>query len=134
MSSDRWGHVAAMLPNGQVIAAGGIFLGAITSAEIYTPSTKTWSVTGSLNSLHVNDTATLLPNGSLMAVSGYYNPGAGLTTNATEFYDSGTATWTYGPLVNTGRAFHTATLLPGGDVVLIGGYNGTAYLSSIVVA
>jgi GH25 family lysozyme M1 (1,4-beta-N-acetylmuramidase)/N-acetylneuraminic acid mutarotase len=131
MSSDRWGHVAAMLPNGQVLTAGGIFLGAITSAEVYTPSTRTWSVTGSFNSLHVNDTATLLPNGSVMAVSGYYNPSAGLTTNATEFYDPGTATWTYGPLVNTGRAFHTATLLPGGDVVLIGGYNGTAYLSSI---
>jgi GH25 family lysozyme M1 (1,4-beta-N-acetylmuramidase)/N-acetylneuraminic acid mutarotase len=131
MSSDRWGHVAAMLPNGQVLAAGGIFLGAIPSAEVYTPSTRTWSVTGSFNSLHVNDTATFLPNGSVMAVSGYYNPSADLTTNATEFYDPGTATWTYGPLVNTGRAFHTATLLPGGDVVLIGGYNGTAYLSSV---
>lgn len=131
LNFDRWGHVATRLPNGQVIAAGGIYLGAITSAELYNPSTKMWSVTGSLNSLHVYDTATLLPNGSLMAVSGYYNPTADLTTNATEFYDPGTQTWTYGPLVNVGRAFHTATLLPGGDVVLIGGYNGTAYLSSI---
>ena len=131
LNFDRWGHVATRLPNGEVLAAGGIFLGAIYSAEVYNPATKSWALTGSLNALHVYDTATLLPNGKVMAVSGYYNPSADLTTNATEVYDPSTAMWTYGPLVNNGRAFHTATLLPGGEVVLVGGYNGTTYLASI---
>ena len=39
-------------------------------------------------------------------------------------YDPSATTWTFGPPVNMGRAFHTATLLPDGEVVLVGGYNG----------
>lgn len=131
LNFDRWGHVATRLPNGEVLAAGGIFLGAIYSAELYNPATKSWSVTGSLNALHVYDTATLLPNGNVLAVSGYYNPAADLTTNATEVYNPSATNWAFGPPVNVGRAFHTATLLPGGELVLVGGYNGTTYLSSI---
>jgi GH25 family lysozyme M1 (1,4-beta-N-acetylmuramidase) len=131
MNLDHWGHVATRLANGQVIAAGGVFLGPITSTELYNPGIKTWTFTGSMNSHHVYDTASLLPSGKVLAVSGYYNSSAELTTNATEFYDPVAANWTYGPPVNNGRAFHTTTVLPGGQLVLVGGTSGTNYLSSI---
>jgi GH25 family lysozyme M1 (1,4-beta-N-acetylmuramidase)/N-acetylneuraminic acid mutarotase len=131
MNFDRYGHTATLLPNGQVLAAAGIFLGEISSAELYNPATKSWTTTGSLNSERVFQTATLLPNGQALVVSGYYNHAAGLTTNSAEIYDPVRTNWTVAGLVNTGRAFHTATQLPGGQIVLVGGLNGTTYLSSV---
>src|SRR5204862_7708072 len=54
-------HTATLLPNGEVLVAGG----GLTSAELYGPATGNWTVTGSLNVARVNDTATLLPNGTV---------------------------------------------------------------------
>jgi N-acetylneuraminic acid mutarotase len=40
------------------------------SAEIYNPGTGSWSQTGSLRNARTGHTATLLPSGNVMAVSG----------------------------------------------------------------
>ena len=75
------GHTATLLPNGQVLVAGGYGnSGYLTSAELYNPATGTWTVTGSLNIARTWHTATLLPNGQVLVAGGYGNSGS--LTNA----------------------------------------------------
>src|SRR5262245_13856999 len=59
----RSGHTATLLPNGQVLVAGGCsppsqipFCQALSSAELYDPATGTWRATGALNSIRSGHT------------------------------------------------------------------------------
>ena len=94
----RWDHTATVLQDGRVLVAGGYseccpptsFAGFLKSAELYNPSTGTWSSTGNLNIDHRNHSATLLPNGKVLVVGGGGNtPVAGLIA---ELYDPNTGT------------------------------------------
>jgi hypothetical protein len=92
MTAPRLGHTATLLPNGKVlVAAGGSalypsLLGTVmlTSAELYDPSTGSWSVTGNLNTLRSWHRATLLTNGKVLVAGGYAS-----SPNSTELYDAG---------------------------------------------
>jgi len=75
MTTARSGYTATVLQNGQVLVAGGgncVISGcpALASAELYNPATGTWSATGSMNVARVHHTATLLPNGQVLAAGG----------------------------------------------------------------
>ncbi|HEX9539969.1 MAG TPA: kelch repeat-containing protein [Streptosporangiaceae bacterium] len=50
MSTARTNDTATLLPNGEVLVAGGAFGGTptLTSAELYNPATGTWTPTGSM--------------------------------------------------------------------------------------
>jgi hypothetical protein len=128
MNTARQYHTLTLLPNGLALAAGGWnAAGELSSAELYYPGTGTWTNTGSMSIAHLDHTATVLPNG-LVLVAGGANGGGGVltdevsTTNATLYYPQ-TGEWTNtGPLI-TARAFHTATLLPNGLVLIAGGVN-----------
>src|SRR5205823_849069 len=67
-----YSHTAALLPNGQVLVAGGTANGgtSISGAELYNPSTGTWTAANSLSTARFNHTATLLPNGSVLVTGG----------------------------------------------------------------
>jgi hypothetical protein len=54
-----------------VLVAGGCCASA--SAELYDPASGTWTATGSLKPARYNHTATLLPNGKVLAAGGYNN-------------------------------------------------------------
>ena len=75
-------------------------------------------------------TATLLPNGSVLAAGGSPD---GVTTQATaETYDPVTELWTAAVPMNDSRSEHTATLLPNGKVLVVGGVRldgGVAFLA-----
>lgn len=71
-------------------------------------------------------TATLLPNGKVLAVAGF---GVGGYRASAELYDPGSGTWTATGGLATARYFHTATLLPNGKVLVTGGYR-SGYISS----
>jgi hypothetical protein len=111
-----------LLPNGKVLVAGGSgncdladFCYALNNAELYDPSTGTWSSTGNLNTARESGTATLLPNGKVLVVGGYGNG------NAAELYDPDLGTWSVTPGPNTNHDGATITLLPNGKVLLAGG-------------
>src|SRR5437660_1709983 len=77
---------------------------------------ETWSETGSLITARDQHTATLLPNGKVLAAGGEGDA-------STELYDPGSGTWTATGRLATRRYDHTATLLPNGKVLVAAGFN-----------
>ena len=122
LSDARNDHTATLLPNGNVLVAGGDggFAG-FASAELYDPASGTWTVTGSLNTTRSNFTATLLPNGKVLVTGG---EGSDLESLASaELYDPESGTWTLTDSLASGRQSHTGTLLPSGNVLVVGGFD-----------
>jgi hypothetical protein len=62
MNEARHFHTSTLLPNGQVLVAGGIVVGSaqLATAELYDPTTGTWTMTGSMNVARSDFSATLL--------------------------------------------------------------------------
>lgn len=122
-------HTATLLPDGKVLAAGGCSsTGSLASAELFDPTSETWTATNSLNSPRFSHTATLLPNGKVLVTGGV--SGSDSYLSSAELFDSASGTWTpTGPL-NTARSEHTATLLPSGLLLIAGGFGNSGYLSS----
>ena len=116
MIQARDGHTATLLPDGRVLVAGG------RSAELYDPSTGRWTATGDMTEPYFGHTATLLLDGTVLVAGGDApsGPGARAWPHA-ELYDPVTGTWdaTHGMI--TPRLGHTATLLPDGRVLVLGG-------------
>ncbi len=129
----RADHTATLLPNGNVLIAGGVGSAGrgLPWLEIYDPTTGAFAyVNSALLVPRARHTATLLPSGRVLlagGVVGQGGPSAPGTTAAAELFDPGTGSGTLGVAVPTGamtssRAGHTATLLPGGQVLLAGGW------------
>ena len=66
-------HTATLLPNGQVLVAGGSHDDShpLASAELYDPITGTWSTANNLGIGRRAHTATLLPDGHVLAAGGW---------------------------------------------------------------
>lgn len=114
-------QVAILLPDGKVLVAGGnvgsTVFDSTNTAELYDPSSGTWSGTPNLTTDHVDHTATLLPNGKVLVVGNHSG-----TSYSAEMYDPATNRWSVTSDLITGRAWHTATLLPNGKVLVAGGH------------
>jgi N-acetylneuraminic acid mutarotase len=128
MSTPRVSHTATLLLAGKVLVAGGGTYGTwATNCELYDPAAATWSNTGALNGLRVNHTATLLQNGMVLVTGGEGPPAPTnfpatlVGTNTAELYDPATGVWTFTGSMATTRYNHTATLLPNGKVLVVGG-------------
>jgi len=123
MTTARFGHTATLLPNGQVLAAGGaLFAG--SSAELYDPAAGTWATTGSMTSPHDGALAGLLPNGQVLVVCGVDDPG--VPPCATDLYNPATGTWTFDGIAGASATRnYSLVLLHNGQVLISGGENGT---------
>lgn len=124
MTTTDFGQTATLLQNGKVLAAGGqIHDGLRTnSAELYNPATGLWSNTGSLAEARNQHTATLLPDGRVLVTGGIGSDPAGAPLASSELYDPTTGTWSNTGFLQTARSTHTASLLPNGQVLVVGGY------------
>ena len=129
MSAPRADHTATLLPSGKVLVAGGhaTYGGvALSSAELYNPD-GSWTATADMLGARTNHTATLLDNGKVLVAGGMaLHNGSSLAS--AELYDPSTNAWVSAGnmLWASGRANHTATLLPRGKVLVAGGSYGTA--------
>ena len=69
MIDSRSGHTATLLQNGKILIAGGYIdgvTGCTNSAELYDPTTKTFSFTGNMNIGRQFHTAALLGDGKVL--------------------------------------------------------------------
>jgi hypothetical protein len=131
LNRGRYDHTATLLDNGTVLMAGGYGnFAALASAELYDPSTGTFSYTTGGPSLGLNmarlyHTATLLNDGTVLIAGG---EGSSLNSLASaELYNPATGTFSYTmsngtpSSLTTARYYHTATLLNNGMVLIAGG-------------
>jgi N-acetylneuraminic acid mutarotase len=130
----RSDHTATLLPNGEVLIAGGFWdaIGFHETAELYDPTTGTWNFTGSLNAFRSDHTATLLPNGTVLVAGGatVWN----LPVESAELYDSATERWNDTGSLVAARYGHTATLLQNGKVLVAGGTDDPELFSFLASA
>ena len=129
LGAARYYHTATLLPNGQVLVAGGVNYNggnyvSLASAELYDPATGHWTATGSLGAARYGHTTTLLPNGKVLVVGGGTN---GSSLASAELYDPATGHWTATGSLGAARYGHTATLLPNGKVLVVGGNGGVSF-------
>ena len=130
MSVGRVAFTATLLPNGEVLVAGGSTYAAscFATAELYNSSTGTWTPTGSMTQPRCYHSATLLPTGEVLVAGGVDSLFNSPDTSATaELYNPSTGTWQTTGSLNTSRAGQVA-LLENGQVLVAGGYdtsNGT---------
>jgi hypothetical protein len=118
------GRTASLLTNGKVLLTGGVHedCGSFAEAELYDPSTGSFTTIGNMTRAREDHTATLLPDGTLLIAGSQLSPGA---TASSELFDPATRTFTAIADMTSPRFLHTATLLMDGRVLLAGGY--TAY-------
>jgi len=108
---------ATLLPDGAVLVAGGRNNGqALSSAEIFDPSTSTFHPTGSMTTARAGATAQPLPDGQVLVIGG--EPiGAPLTT---DIYDPAKGTFAAGPSLTTSLDATVSVLLPDGRIFITG--------------
>lgn len=130
MSIPRANHTATLLADGRILVAGGLnSVGrGIAGAEIYDPRTNSWSPAGAMREARYHHTATILPNRKVLVTGGHQLTGDGSTValSSAELYDPATNSWARAPRMRVPRDNHTATSLPDGRVLVVGGGTRTA--------
>jgi LysM repeat protein len=142
MVEPRTGHTATLLRDGRVLIVGGsINAPATASAELYDPTAGTFTATGSMAVARTDCTATLLADGRVLVAGGMGaarssasptsfsgssdSAGDGGYLASAELYDPNTGTFAGTSAMTEPRAFHSATLLLDGRVLIAGGESGS---------
>ena len=123
MISARDLHTATLLVDGRVLVVGGTDGSGNGSAlaEIYDPSTGQWTATGTLNRARYAHTASLLPSGLVLIAGGCCDVDGQSSLTSSELWDPATEQWTITGDLGTAHAYHTATVLSDGTVLVAGG-------------
>jgi len=119
----RTGHSATLLANGQVLVAGGHNgVSQVNSAELYDPTTGTWSTTGSFSQARSGHTAFLLNSGKVLIAAGSAT-GSGDTfgQSSADLYDPVLGTWSQTGSLAIARMNQVGLLLADGRGLVCGG-------------
>ena len=121
MLNVRFAATATLLPNGQVLIAGGVAHEGASSAtaELYDPATGGFKLTGGLLTGRAHHTATLLQNGKILIAGGIDKDGK--PVRAAELYDPKSGKFLATGNLAEARFDHTATPLANGKVLIVGG-------------
>ena len=130
-------HTTTLLFNGKVLFVGEENrMDPDSSNQIYDPASGTWAVAGAMTEPRGDHTATVLPDGKVLAIGGFgvsqamrlrmqgffigspFEP-----LSSAELYDPVSGRWTLLASHLAAKRFgHTATLLPNGKVLIAGGF------------
>ena len=124
MTNARCRHTATLLSNGKVLVTGGADSNegsseGSASAELFDPSSSTFTPTGSMGSVRLDHRATLLNDGSVLVTGGSdaeFHPVA-----SAELFNAAQGIFTPTGSMKAARDRHTATLLTDGKVLVTGG-------------
>lgn len=126
--AQRTDATATLMNNGDVLLAGGLYdERVLESVEGYDPQTNEWMMLAPMHQPRMYQAATLLSDGSVLVAggAGSFEPVTPLGPRdvlaSAETYDPVTNTWQSVAPMNMARAFQTATALPDGDVLMVGG-------------
>lgn len=135
LTEARLNHTSTLLSDGRVLVAGGFGEdGPLASAEVWEPSTGVFSPTGSLREPRALHTGTLLPDGRVLIVGGWHDEsGTYIESDSAEIWSPTTGEFTAAGSLVEARDNHTATLLPDGRVLVVGGSGQDGPLSSAEV-
>jgi Galactose oxidase, central domain len=122
MSAVRYDATATLLPNGQVLVAGGYDSSGFSlgSAELYDPARNTFRPVV-MATPREGQTATLLSDGRVVLVGGTGAPAGNRWDASAETYDPLSGRFTPSGSLTIPRRKQTATLLPDGRVLIAGG-------------
>ena len=118
----RTAHTATLLLDGRVLIAGG----GVASAELYDPTSQTFTATGSMTLAQDTRSATLLANSKLPNYGKVLM--AGGDEVIAELYDPTAGTFTATGSTVAPHLGQTATLLQNGQVLVAGGETASAEL------
>ncbi len=128
MNVARDGHTATLLPNGQVLVAGGnnstLASNSLASAELYNPATGNWTLTGSMTVPRASHQAVLLQNGQVLVAGGSNASG---TLASAELYNPSTGTWAATGSMTAARSSFSMTVLQNGQVLAWQGTSADLY-------
>jgi N-acetylneuraminic acid mutarotase len=121
MPAVRQQHTDTRLATGKVLLAGGASgNSSIATTAIYDPTANTWTAGASMASARKGHEAALLSDGTVVAFGGVDGTTYPMTE---ETYNPTSNTWSVvGNGYNDAHAFHTATTLQNGRVLMTGGY------------
>jgi PKD repeat protein len=129
MAAARADHMAAKLPDGRILVAGGTSTGGISTSgvEIYDPSTGTFGLSSPLLEARSAAGFATLADGRILVVGGVRQTSSGgLLLRSAEIFDPSSASWslTAGSLTgNTTTMFPMTVSLLDGRVLVIDGRN-----------
>ena len=123
METGRYGHTATLLSDGTVLVTGGL------TAELFDPNSGSFTpTTGSMGTSRADHTATLLKDGTVLIAGGAFVRLLNGIRNrvlasiaSAELYDPAKKTFSPTGGLQSGRYFHTASLLNDGTVLVTGG-------------
>ncbi len=102
-----------------VMVATCLAFGAVPAAA--GPALGVWTPTGAMGTGRVAHTATLLPHGAVLVTGGAISDNPVTFTATSEIYEPGSRSWRAAAPMSVVRIHHTATLLPNGKVLVVGG-------------
>ena len=130
-------HVCAVLPNGNVLVAGGHTAGGgiTNAAEIYDVAANQWASAGPMMSARAHASASVLKSGKVVVAGGEVSGGPSNTvpSNSIEIFDPATSRFSAAGTLSTPRVGHGAAALNDERVLIAGGSDGSNALDSIEI-
>ena len=139
MANPRAYAAAAPLPNGEVLISGGEAtfnddpaqpVQFWNTAEIYDPSSGSFSAGGAMTTARTRHFAETMSNGQILIAGGLTSVASANATASAEIYDPATGSFAAVPPMQASRSFTAAAVLINGQVLVAGGLDSGTVLSA----
>lgn len=132
MTQGRTNLSATLLQDGRVLVVGGrggSAMATTNSAELFDPDDDSFTATGSMSQDRARHVAVLLDDGRVWVGGGVSgSDGDYSAVDGAEIWDPDTGNFSAAPALPSPRDLFSATLLPGGAVLVVGGRDGATTL------